>query len=83
MFVKVSLDIALHNAMFITHLTTLYPISETNCASQCTKVTGGESNLAKFSPSHERCDCYYATEEFRDSRAVAPETDMDLFLVHR
>ena len=83
MFVKVSVDIALHNAMFITHLTTLYPISETNCASQCTEVTRRESNLAKFSALHKRCDCYYASEDFRDSRAIAPELDMELFLVHR
>ena len=83
MFVKVSVDIALHNAMFITHLTTLYPISETKCTSECTKVTEGQSNFAKFSSLYKRCDCYHASEEFRDSRAVAPEADMEWFLVHR
>ena len=46
------------------------------------QITNGESNFRRSNDLKHICECFQATEDFRDSRHVAPYTDVIVSFVN-
>ena len=79
---KVRSDLKIHNSVFLSHLVTVFDIEDFLCAEKCERLTNGFSNLRQYNYTKMSCECFHASDEFRDSRDKAPKLHDALLYVN-
>ena len=80
--IKIQQDLQIDNIIFMQRLVIIFSVPEKSCAFHCDKLTNGESNFRRFNSLKHICECFRATEDFRDTRHVAPYTDVIVSFVN-
>ena len=81
--VKVGKDVVVDNSLFVDTLLTIVPTIEALCPHLCDDLTDGKTNLRKYDKKSGVCECFFASQGFRDSRKVAPVSEGVVFFVNR
>ena len=68
--------------IFLRRLVTILSVPEKKCVFLCDKLANGESNFRRSNDLKHICECFQATEDFWDSRHVAPYTDVIVSFVN-
>ena len=79
---KTSQDVIIDNIVFVETLVTIVPTIEPMCFFLCERMTEGRANLRNYNQSTNKCVCFFASEDFRDSRKVAPVVEGEAFLAN-
>ena len=81
--VKTPQDVIIDNSIFVETLVTMVPTIEPMCSFLCERATEGQANLRTYNHNTKNCTCFIASEEFRDSRKVAPVVEEVTFFANR
>ena len=81
LFLKTTKDLIVENDVFVEFLLTVQTLAQSCCTAQCSFLTRRKANLMTFRFDNSRCECYFASLEFRDSRKSATDLEDKVILI--
>ena len=82
LIVKVAKDVTLDNLFYLNETLTIPGVLTSSlCSVECNKHTAGNVNFRSYEPEFDMCKCFVASDEFRDSRAIASDMEGVQYLV--
>ena len=82
--IKLANDITADNIIYMHKTTIIFGIFTSElCSASCDKYGTESINFRSFDKKNKICNCFHVSDQFRDSRYIAPAVDGRLYLVDR